>query len=374
MTTTELSTHPAAPDRTVVPAAPRARVRDALHETWRSALVVHPGNENHVDIQVALRAGLTVLATLALVAVAGHHELAGFAALGAIVSVYGRLADPVGRILHVGAAGLLQVVTMVLASAVAWGLAGAHPNVEAWVTPVVIAVVAALACAGTALLRTGAPGATLVVFAAAGGLAGAPSGADVARRGLAVAFGVLVAVLVVAVAGARTAVGRRRAGMPMLPALPPAPAWHLLALRVGVGSLLGAVVAQALGLGHPGWAALGATAVLQGRNRGHVVVRGLHRGLGTAAGAAVAWLVLGLGLGYWPLVVVVAALQVVTELVVVRHYALAMLTITPMALLMSTLGAAGDPTTLATDRAIDTILGVVAGVVALLVIRPRRTA
>jgi hypothetical protein len=53
-----------------------------------------------------------------------------------------------------------------------------------------------------------------------------------------------------------------------------------------------------------------------------------------------------------------------------------MLTITPMALLMSSLGSTVDAGTLAADRAVDTLLGVAVGVVVVLLVpfRDRATS
>jgi len=54
-----------------------------------------------------------------------------------------------------------------------------------------------------------------------------------------------------------------------------------------------------------------------------------------------------------------------------RHYGLAMLTITPMALLMTSLAHPADPSALALDRALDTVLGAVVGVLAVVLVHPR---
>jgi fusaric acid resistance family protein len=70
-------------------------------------------------------------------------------------------------------------------------------------------------------------------------------------------------------------------------------------------------------------------------------------------------------------VLVVVVLQVVTELVVARNYALALLFITPMALLMGQLGSSQDAARLLLDRGVETLIG---GLVAigLLVVEHRR--
>jgi uncharacterized membrane protein YccC len=143
---------------------------------------------------------------------------------------------------------------------------------------------------------------------------------------------------------------------------------------VAVAGLVAAALAEVAGSGHPAWAAMGATATLQSASAGEVVTRGLQRAAGTVVGGLLAWPLLEAGLGFWATAGLVVALQVVTELVVARHYGAAMITITPMALLMTSLGAPGDPASLALDRAGDTVLGaVVALVVAVLLTEHHRT-
>ncbi|WP_139123205.1 FUSC family protein, partial [Cellulosimicrobium cellulans] len=130
--------------------------------------------------------------------------------------------------------------------------------------------------------------------------------------------------------------------------------------------------ASAVGLGHAAWATMGATAVLQGDSTRAAVVRGLQRGAGTVAGAVLAWPLLAAPLGFWGTAAVVVALQIVTEVVVARHYGLAMLTITPMALLMTSIAHPAVPAALALDRAAGTVIGAVVGVLAVVLVHAHR--
>lgn len=85
---------------------------------------------------------------------------------------------------------------------------------------------------------------------------------------------------------------------------------------------------------------------------------------------------LTLGLGPVATVLVVVVLQVLTELVVGRNYGLAMLFITPMALLMGQLAAPRPAGSLLLDRGVETVVG---GLVAIAIVlleeslRRRRT-
>ncbi|MGW6006965.1 FUSC family protein [Oerskovia enterophila] len=428
-TATALSPEPPADRRSPVRTAAR-EVLDPSH--LRAALRL---TSVDATLAAALRCGASVALALVLAATSGHQDLAGFAALGALTSLYGRF-DPYRR-----RAALLALVGTTMIGSILLTTAITAAGAPAAVTLGLVALLAGGMTALCQLLRTGAPGATIVVFAAGAGLAGAPTFADLAPRGLAALLGVLVACVVClagflvrpsgparlavrratlaaeaaalapddrgavgraqeAVTLARTVLaddashGRTRAtalrladelsgaaGTPA--ALPPRLSlrqtargsltdggWGLRAARVTLAAAAAAAIAQVAGFGHPAWAAMGATATLQGTTTQHAVVRALQRALGTVAGALIAWPLLDAHLGFWATAALVVVLQVVTEIVVGRHYGLAMLTITPMALLMTSLGGTGEG--IALDRALDTAVGAVVGVLAVVLVHARR--
>ncbi|MFJ2297251.1 FUSC family protein [Oerskovia paurometabola] len=437
---------PSTPTTTVPQQAPttrptttahRSQVRTAAREVLDPAHLRAALRLTSVDatLVAALLCGASVAITLVIAATSGHQDLAGFAALGALTSLYGRF-DPYRR-----RAALLASVGAILVGSILLTTAVAAAGAPTWVALAVVALLAGGMTALCQLLRTGPPGATIVVFAAGAGLAGAPTFADLAPRGLAGLLGVGVA-WVVCVAGFvlrpsgparlavrratlaaeaaalapddRSAVGRARdavalartvladdashrrtratalrladelSGAAGTPAdLPPrlslratareslaGAGWRLRSVRVTLAAAAAAVVAHVAGFGHPAWAAMGATATLQGTTTQHAVVRALQRALGTVAGALIAWPLLDLHLGFWATAALVVGLQVVTEIVVGRHYGLAMLTITPMALLMTSLG--GSSAGIALDRALDTAVGAVVGVLAVVLVHARR--
>ncbi|MFD6032071.1 FUSC family protein [Cellulosimicrobium funkei] len=420
----------------------RAAAQDVLDPAHlRAALRVSPAD---ATLAAALRCGAAVALAIAVPGLLGRPDLAAFASLGALTSLYGRY-DPYRR-----RAALLATVGTLMTGTIAAFTLLAAAGAPALVTTAAVALLAAGATAFCLLVRTGPPGATIVVFAAGAGLAGAPTLADVAPRALAAAFGALLAglvctagVLVRPTAPARLAVRRaadavraaERPGAPenaahaargavarardvladdaswwrtrdAVPALAAeldaveealdasgaprgdtgpavrttlraqarsraAGPWRLPTVRVGVAGLVAGAVAAVAGLGHAAWATMGSTAVLQGESTRHAVVRALQRGAGTVAGALLAWPLLAAPLGFWGTAAVVVVLQTVTETIVGRHYGLAMLTITPMALLMTSLAHPADPSALALDRALDTVLGAVVGVLAVVLVHPR---
>ncbi|MFD6164057.1 FUSC family protein [Oerskovia sp. NPDC060287] len=428
-TATALSPEPPADRRSPVRTAAR-EVLDPSH--LRAALRL---TSVDATLAAALRCGASVALALVLAATSGHQDLAGFAALGALTSLYGRF-DPYRR-----RAALLALVGATMIGSILLTTAITAAGAPAAVTLGVVALLAGGMTALCQLVRTGAPGATIVVFAAGAGLAGAPTFADLAPRGLAALLGVVVACVVClagflvrpsgparlavrratlaaeaaalapedrgavgraqeAVTLARTVLaddashGRTRAAALRLAdelsgaagtpaALPPRLSlrqtarrsltdggWGLRAARVTLAAAAAAAVAQVAGFGHPAWAAMGATATLQGTTTQHAVVRALQRALGTVAGALIAWPLLDAHLGFWATAALVVVLQVVTEIVVGRHYGLAMLTITPMALLMTSLGGTGEG--IALDRALDTAVGAVVGVLTVVLVHARR--
>jgi uncharacterized membrane protein YccC len=419
--------------------AARTAARDVLDPAHlRTALRTQPADST---LAAAVRCALAVALALAACTVTGHRDLAGFAALAALVSLYGRWEPYRWR------AGLLLVVGAALVGAIA-----VSSLVAAWGAPAVVAVVlAALVAAGMATLctalRCGAPGATIVVFCVGAGLGGSPALGDVAPRAVAALAGAALAWAVccagwllhpagparVAVRRAASAVGvaaatgaphsqaraaelvararevladdashsrgraataalrahvaglsarldaagaplpaRRRLGASLrdgLRTLDPRPLARVLVAGLAAGG-----VAQAFGSSHTAWAVMGATATLSAASTAHAVGRGAQRAAGTALGALGAWPLLEAHLAFWAVATLVVLLQLVTEVVVMRHYGLAMLTITPMALLMVSLGGAGDPTALTIDRVLCTALGAAVALVTLVVVPARTTA
>jgi uncharacterized membrane protein YccC len=367
---------PHAPASTLRALAPvRAAARDVVDPAHlRAALRVTPAE---ATLAPALRCGAAVALALVVPALLGRPDLSAFASLGALTSLYGRHDPYRRRASLLAGVGLLMTATVAAFSLLA---ALGVPDL------VLLAGVAALAAGTTAiclLVRTGPPGATIVVFAAGAALAGAPGLGDAGLRAGATALGAAIA-WVVCMAGVLTRVSGRTRPSERSPEPSTerttlraqaranlAGPWRLATGRVAVAGVVAAAAASVAGLGHPAWATMGSTAVLQGTSTRHAVVRALQRGAGTVAGALLAWPLLAAPLGFWGTAAIVVVLQTVTEVVVGRHYGLAMLTITPMALLMTSLAHPANPGALALDRALDTVLGAVVGVLAVVVVHPR---
>ncbi|MGW0181453.1 FUSC family protein [Nocardia sp. NPDC003345] len=136
--------------------------------------------------------------------------------------------------------------------------------------------------------------------------------------------------------------------------------------RLALAALAAGCLTVALDLGRPDWAVLTVTVLLhQGPDRVRGTYRGVHRIGGTALG-----LVLFAGLyafepRAWTLVLILMALQFAIELLVARNYGLAVVFITPLALLMGGGGSYGDVFPVLRDRLLESVIGVAIGLAAL---------
>ena len=128
---------------------------------------------------------------------------------------------------------------------------------------------------------------------------------------------------------------------------------------VGIALLL----AQALQLAQPYWVPISCLAVIQGMTLRAVWTKQIHRIVGTGIGLLLAWGVLLLPLTPWTLPLVMIALAFCIEMLIVRHYALASIFITPMTILLVEAASLGQtqPAIVIQARFWDTVLGCLVG-------------
>ena len=342
-------------------AVSKQALRDALHVDLSKAGLAGP-----------LRVGISVGIVLIVGGLLGHRDLAGLAALGSLVSAFCR-PDPypirLTRLLTL-AAGI--TATIALGAAV-----GAYSG-SVVVEIAVISVIAGFAAYLVSALHIVGPGAVIFVFAATAATGFAHTPADIGRATASTAIGA-----VIGLAAAMLPWFIERIGSAFGRATPPAPAgpqyetlWqaltggestitrHLLtkALRIAVSAALAATIAASIGLSHPMWAAMGGVAAMQGVTYHHTVSRGIARLLGNVGGALIAAALLALPLGYWGSVVGIVIFQIIAEVFSTVNYALCSLAVTPMALLLTGLGAGLSPE-MAVDRILDTLIGIAVGII-----------
>lgn len=281
----------------------------------------------------------------------GHVQLSLYASFGAFTSLYGRFEGYVERIVMQAQAAASLVGAMIL------GTALSVADAPTWLR---IIVVSALAAAGAALagrLRWHPPGALFIVFAS-GATASVPAGPGafgslvVAGLGSAL-FSLLVTTVIAALRGGLHE--HYEPADPMSAKIAVNQGW-----LAGSTALAGAAVTAALGGGRWYWGAVAGIAVAGGSHVEVRLQRGLQRFIGTLGGVLIAAILLWLQLPPLVAILIAVACQVGAELFIARNYAIAMLFVTPLALLMVELAAPSNPRSLLTERAVDTALGVLA--------------
>jgi uncharacterized membrane protein YccC len=197
-----------------------------------------------------------------------------------------------------------------------------------------------------------------------------PDGAGAAAQAL--------AVLRAAVAG----LAHPTPDQPAAPPLPPVRAqWRRrldrdslawpLAARAGLAGLVAAALAIAAGVEHPYWAPAAATTVVQGSTVRAAGRRSFQRTAGTAVGALLAWGILSAPLPAWSLIAVIAVLEGGAQVLMAANYGLATVLVTPLALILVEFARPGTPASdLVAPRLLDTMLGCVVGLFAVLSLWP----
>ena len=128
------------------------------------------------------------------------------------------------------------------------------------------------------------------------------------------------------------------------------------------GSLL---LGHLLKMDNPYWVPISCAAVMQGVTLHHVWQRSFQRILGTFIGLGLARLLLQLHLTPLSICICIFVLQFIIEMLVVRHYGLAVIFITPMTIFLAEAGSAlsVNPDTLIGARFLDIALGSIVGAI-----------
>ena len=230
-----------------------------------------------------------------------------------------------------------------------------------------IGLVTACASVLSRMLQRSPPGSLFMVMPAAIAAAAPPLPLARALGQLAgLTTGCLFAVVVAAIYSIH--IGRRHARLPVRP-LAERPAAILRdAAVLGLMVVAALALAGLLGLTRPYWVAISTVTIMSGASVAQAWQRKIHRVTGTVGGVAVAAPILAIVHAPWQAAVAIMALLFAVEMLVVRHYALAVAFITPMAILLAETPhlATGDGLTdlpaLLLARLVDTLLGAAIGV------------
>jgi hypothetical protein len=314
-----------------------------------------------------IHASMATALPLAAFTLSGHQSLGLVASLGAFTALYGstlRLRDR------------LRALPLVAIRFVTASVLGVLCGTNLWLRIVCLVAVAAIACTIVFGVGLGPPGPMQFVL-----VAGVSGHLAAVTRLSAPSFEVLAIPALVAV-GAFSAYLPVIAllALPLMDKPEPeavclrarfSPPWRntesrIIAVRVVTAVAAASLLSLPLGMHHSYWVVMVAGAVLQASHLSRFsAIRAMHRVLGTVLGVAIFGLIkLADPRGLW-LVVTLALLQFSIEIVVARHYALALTFITPTALIISSAGSSGDPIALDIERLVDTLLGAAIAMVVL---------
>ena len=346
----------------------------------RSLHSLAPANKDHVSAwRVAISVAVPSLALLA----AGRPELIGYAVFGALTGMYGRTEPHQLRLVHQGQAAVL------LLAGVGVGVFLSVHHIHSWALVIMEAAfagVGSLFTDRTALKPAGPFFGILALGACASVPAAVPWHAAVLIAAGSAAFSIMIGFGGWFVA--RTGIGRGwqrgwRRDVTALRGGGRRTAWLHAARYVAAVGAAGTIGVLS-GSGHPHWAMAAAAVPLAGADLPSSVYRGVHRIVGTLLGLVVVAAILfpwpGSPLLAFPgqeaavLACLVIGLQFSTELFMTRHYGLAMVSFTPVILLIGQLAAPADPDVLIAERAVETGVGAAVGILVVVLIRRRRPA
>jgi hypothetical protein len=336
-----------------------------LEWVWRDVVAIRPASGT---AWTAGRAALSMLTPMILLAATGHLEWAVYATFGAFASVYG------GGVRHAGRWRVQSALGVVMTSAVVCGALVALSPERRWLAIPVAAVWAALAAGLADAYHWRPNGPMLPVFAVAASSAVPSTPADLAAAAVlaagTAAFAVVLGILDVA--------WHRYRRPPDAPEpVPPDPIDHPIhrrlvqATRCAAAVVIAGAAATGLGIGHPYWAMVTAVVPMSGHTYAEQLVRGIQRLAGTLVGLVAAGALLSLRLPAVGSILVIAGLQAAAEALVIRNYGLALLAITPLALLLGQLANPSATWPLIGDRLIETAIGVVVGLITVTATRAR---
>ncbi|MGX1162685.1 fusaric acid resistance family protein [Arthrobacter sp. SLBN-100] len=341
-----------------------------LMEQMRALHRLEPANRDHL---AALRVAISVAVPSLLLLAAGRTDLIMYAVFGALTGMYGRSETHQLRLLHQCQAAV------VLLGGVAAGLFLSVNHLQSWWLVAVEAVLAGVGSVFADRVRL-KPNGPFFGILALGACASVPVVVPW-QVALLIAAGSAAFSVLVGFGGWVRHRSWQRGAVRGAPALQAAGLPEVLVhaaryvLAVGAAGTVGVLS----GSGHPHWAMAAAAVPLAGADLPSSVRRGIHRIVGTFVGLAVTavvlipgpWTLAGLIPGQQTLVLalLVILFQFTTELFMARHYGLAMVSFTPVILLMTQLAAPIDPAVLILERGVETLVGALVGILVVVAVR-----
>ena len=312
-------------------------------------------------IQAALAMGLPA----AIFTVSGHQAQGMIASLGGFVTLY--CADR-------GAKYRMFILPFVAAGLIIASAIGILSAFNEWLTIASLVLVTALAVVFTIGVQLGPPGPIMFILISAvcSHLAAPVHLGGAALPGYMIlaliAEGAGIAYLVVVVLSVfikpKAEDGSVNQTAPLLMNIHFDRVAASMAIRIIVCVAFASVISKPLEAHRSYWLIVAAVAVLQGGNNDKrtTSIRAIERLLGTLIGVLVFEVIaLAKPEGLW-VVLIIVVFQFATQVVIARNYTLALIFITPLALVTTTIGHLNDPYVSIQGRIMDTLYGSVIAV------------
>lgn len=304
--------------------------------------------------RVALRAGLAVGIPLVVLWLFDRSDLSLYTTFGAFTSLYGRDHSHVTR-------GKMQLtVALALVLAVAIGSTLAISTDRTWLAVPITAIYAAAVTLLSNAFGWRPAGSLFPVFAISA-CASIPGTLADAALASALAAGSAGLALLIGIAGLLRRGSRETPattwGIDVIKSSRRRGTWEDVA-RTGLVVLLAGAIPTALALDYPYWSMVAAAASISGLDTARRFIRAGHRLVGTLVGVGVAAVIFWLAPPALATIAIVCILQVCAELFVVRNYGLALVFVTPLALVMIALSHPLETAELLLYRVLETVIGV----------------
>lgn len=330
--------------------SPLQRARNLARTEWRHLTAITPSTRRwQMPLAAALASGLPLMVG----AWFGHLEFGLISSIGGLAFLYLPNTPLSHRMVW------LMACAFGMSASYALGLA---THFLPFARVGVLALIAMLVTMVCRFYRVGPPGSLFFVMAAAIGAYTPGTVEEIPLRVGLLTMGALLASLIAFFYSLY--ILRLQAPEPVAPLPPPTFDFVVFdAVMIGAFVGLSLAIAQALQLDRPYWVPVSCLAVVQAASLRAVWNRQLQRVLGTAAGMLLAWGLLSLPLDPWRIALLVIVLVFTIETLVVRHYGLAVIFITPLTLLLAEAATLGHAplAELIRSRFIDTLLGCAVG-------------
>ena len=328
------------------------KLQERIRLEWSHLVAVHPSDRRwQMPFCAALASGLPLL----IGAYFGHLNFGLVSSLGGMVFIY----SPKTPLSH----RMVTLMTCAFGMSACYALGLMTHFFPVLLVPVLTFITIVVTMV-VRLYLIGPPGSLFFIMAAA---IGAYSPIEVVQVPLFVGLLTMGCLQACLIAFFYSLFILRKQAAQHVSVLPPATFDFVIFDSVVIGAFVGIslLVAQALQLERAYWVPVSCLAVIQGMSRRAVWNKQVHRIVGTVIGLFLSWGLLMLPLDPWRFALIMMVLAFVIEMLVVRHYGMAVIFITPLTIFLAEAArlGQGSPDALLAARLVDTVLGSVMGLI-----------